>query len=351
MIHFNNPKRILVFLKDPNKKNLFVIFKEVFILLLSKKELPLYYFKHLYKKDVTNIKDYLSTGEGARIHTDRNLHKFEHTSIMNNKLNFALFCEKNSLPIPALWGYNLNRSYFLNGKLHTIENKAQLIEYFNEVFESMEERSLFVKPLAEFGGKGCFKLSKENLREQVEQNSDSLLSNGHIFSEVVEQHPAINEIHSNSLNTLRIITYINDNGLVEIVTAFMRFGIGRSVVDNTTSGGLFAGINTKEGKLEDYGYQTMKFGSEKLSHHPESNYKLGGFKIPYFKEACELVISTVDYIPECWIGWDIAITPEGPIIIEANDTPGLHGPDVANSGLLKNIHVKKLVERLNTNNC
>ena len=345
-MHFNNPQRIRVFLKDRDKKGVLLIIKEVLMLLFVKKEVPMYYFKHLYKKEITNVFDYLGTAEAARIQRDKGLHKYEHTSIMNNKLNFALYCQNFSLPTPTLLGHNLLKSYFLNGELRTIENKDQLVQYFENLLDASGEDDLFVKPLADYGGKGCLKLSKKKLSRQIDSNMESLLANGHIFSKVVQQHPEIDKIHSKSLNTLRIITYITDENTTEVVSTFMRFGIGESIVDNGSSGGLYVGIGTQKGQLKDYGYKTMTFGGDKVTHHPNSNFRFGGFKIPYFKEACELAVSAVDYFPDRWIGWDIAITPDGPIIIEANDCPDLHMSDVASEGLLKNRHIKNLVEKL-----
>ena len=90
-----------------------------------------------------------------------------------------------------------------------------------------------------------------------------------------------------------------------------------------------------------------EFGGKEFTHHPDSKFNLGGFKIPFFKEACMLAISTVEYIPDRWIGWDIAITPGGPIIIEANDCPSIFVSDITSGGLLKNQQVKKLVDRIN----
>ena len=317
------------------------------MLLFVKKEVPMYYFKHLYKKEITNVFDYLGTAEAARIQRDKGLHKYEHTSIMNNKLNFALYCQNFSLPTPTLLGHNLLKSYFLNGELRTIENKDQLVQYFENLLDASGEDDLFVKPLADYGGKGCLKLSKKKLSRQIDSNMESLLANGHIFSKVVQQHPEIDKIHSKSLNTLRIITYITDENTTEVVSAFMRFGIGESIVDNGSSGGFAIGINLDSGELEGKGFNHLEFGGEDFTNHPNSNFKLGGFKIPYFKEACELAVSAVDYFPDRWIGWDIAITPNGPMIIEANDCPSLFVSDIAYGGLLKNPHIKNLVQKLN----
>lgn len=59
-----------------------------------------------------------------------------------------------------------------------------------------------------------------------------------------------------------------------------------------------------------------------------------------------MVIEFNEYIPNQVIGWDIAITPDGLTIIEANHNPSLFLSDTANEGLLKNPDFKKLVDEV-----
>ena len=58
--------------------------------------------------------------------------------------------------------------------------------------------------------------------------------------------------------------------------------------------------------------------------HPITNKKIVGYKIPYFKEACDLVCEAAKEIKEVkYIGWDVAIGEKGPMIIEGNSFPGV----------------------------
>ena len=68
--------------------------------------------------------------------------------------------------------------------------------------------------------------------------------------------------------------------------------------------------------------------------------------MPYFKEACEEVLKGIKVIPDRFIGWDVAITPIGPIIVEANSGPHLLSVEIGCGGLLQNQHIKKLLEEL-----
>ena len=59
--------------------------------------------------------------------------------------------------------------------------------------------------------------------------------------------------------------------------------------------------------------------------HPISGEKIVGFKVPMFKEAVELVKECSKIVPEiAYVGWDVAISEEGPVIVEGNCFPGVY---------------------------
>ena len=126
----------------------------------------------------------------------------------------------------------------------------------------------------------------------------------------------------------------------------MRFGVGNSPVDNASSGGFFVGINLNDGTLKSSGLFMLEYGGGKIHEHPNSGFKFEGFKIPYFKEACKEVVNAVKIIPDRFIGWDVAIAQNGPMIVEANWDPHIFLSDYAYGGLLKNQHIKNLIEEL-----
>ena len=341
-MHFKNPERIKVFLKDPNKKNPLKIGKEIIVLWATKKELPLYYFKHLYKKEIENYRDYLGTREAARIHDSEKLHKPQYVSILGNKLNFALYCEKNRLDTPRLVGHNFGPTFFLEGKTKKVADKKALIKYYETIFGTANLEAIFFRPIGLYGGEGCFKLDRENMGKQLKAEYDNLMSGDYTHTAPIRQHPAIDKIHPHSINTLRILTFLNGDS-VNVVSSFMRIGVGDSVVDNASSGGLFIGIYQEKGTLKRKGYRDLKFGGDELTRHPDSGFEFQNFKIPFFKSALELAIKAATHIADIIIGWDIAITTTGPTIIEGNERPDLFMSDVAYGGLLKNSRMKKIM--------
>ncbi len=346
MRNFTDISRIRVFIKDRNKKSFLKIIREIFILLITKKEIPFYYFKFLYRKDVKNYLDYLSTKEVVAIGSSQTLHKPEYKSLFNNKLIFALFCEKASINSPKLISHNFGSRFCFNNENEKITTKEALVLFFEKVFTSLDTEAIFFRPPSEYGGKGCFKITKEALISEINDRYETIINGRFVHTEIINQHEEINKIHSKSVNTIRIISLITSEGDIELICSFMRFGVGNSPVDNASSGGFFVGVNLDDGTLKPSGLYMLEYGGGDIYEHPDSGFKFEGFKIPYFEEACKEVINAVKVIPDRFIGWDIAITQNGPLIVEANWDPHIFLSDYAYGGLLKNEHIKKLVSDL-----
>ena len=349
MKYLSNLSRVKVFLRDPDKKSLLKIIKEFTVLAFHKKEIPFYYFKFLYKTQVTNYLDYIGLKEQQLITTDIRLHNPEYNSLINHKLFFGLFHEKSELNIPKQIGYNFASVFFFNNKTIHIKSKAELIGFFETVFNTTNIDGLFFRPPSDYGGRGCFKITKDKLTEAVNDKYEIFMRDTLVHTEVIKQHEAINSINKNSINTLRMVTLVAADNTVEIVSALMRFGVGNSVIDNASSGGFFVGINIEKGTLKDSGHFLQEHSGRDVYEHPDSGVKFKDFKVPFFKEACDIVLKGVTIIPVRLIGWDVAITENGPVIIESNSRIHIPVSDMAYGGLLQNEHVRKVFKELKTN--
>ena len=57
--------------------------------------------------------------------------------------------------------------------------------------------------------------------------------------------------------------------------------------------------------------------------HPITGANLIGIKLPFWLETKKMLESAAKEVPQVkYVGWNVAITPFGPIIIEGNTTPG-----------------------------
>lgn len=166
----------------------------------------------------------------------------------------------------------------------------------------------------------------------------SFLQSPYIIQTLVEQHPTLNKIYDKSINTLRILTiYKKKEKGIEHIAAEIRFGANGSVVDNLSAGGIAVGINLQTGKLSEYGI-CKRGGSRRTSLHPDTKETFKDIQIPYFQEALRLTKELHARLNQIQIiGWDLAITDNGPIFIEGNENPEISGLQTVNGGLAKKI--------------
>jgi hypothetical protein len=342
-LNFNQIKLIL---KDQSpKKNFFKIASEIIALSFQKQEPALYYGgKYLYRKDIGNVRDYLSQGEFYALSFSKKLHNFETSSLLRNKLSFALFCETNNLNVPKVISYNLGTSFLFDGKRYPASTDQEINSFFELVFERSGKEKLFLKEIGSQGGKGCYLIDKSTYSKKLSELQ--LSKKSFIHQEFIQQHPAINEIYPSSINTIRFITHLDGAGEPHIISAFMRFGRGGKVMDNAKSGGMYVAINMETGKLNEKANQSMGAGGGVFTKHPDTGHIFKDFSIPFFKEACAMALEMVLFIPDRFTGWDIAITPTGPTVIEGNENPGMQTADIAYGGLLKHPLVKSIMKEI-----
>lgn len=156
-----------------------------------------------------------------------------------------------------------------------------------------------------------------------------------IIEAFIEQHDVICEIYPHVVNTIRIHTMRTKDGIKIVLTPefYIPSGGEKDTVHSKKDRyNLF--IDIKSGKLWDKAFRIDALGltSYGETSHCDTGTVFGDITIPYWEKVKEMVIDGASYIPELsYIGWDVAITPEGPVIIEGN----------AISGLLSSYQVKK----------
>lgn len=339
----SNLKYLKVLLNDKNKKSYAKIIYEAIKFGFIKREIPRSYFmKFLFKKEIKNPYDYLSSKEIDRITQSKKLHQFQYSSLLQNKLAFANLLERTNIRVPKTISYNFKHSFFINQSCVNVCSHKELLKTFRELIAESNSNSLFIKTISTFGGGGCFLLTLNNLEDQVKKHGDFILKNDLIHQEVVKQHEDINKIYKHSLNTIRINSYIDLKNKVHIISAFQRFGAAGSIIDNASKGGFYVFIDLENGTLHEKSQQLMRYKGTQLLSHPDTGFVFKDFKIPFYKEACDLVNQASIYIPEKLVGWDIAITDSGPILIEGNHDVSINTMDLACGGLLSHPMSKEI---------
>lgn len=254
------------------------------------------------------------------------------TCILRDKILFNIFANGIGISTPK------NVLYVANGKLYDFQSKQEVM--VNQLAQ-YSENALFCKLVDGECGKGVFKLEYDNGKfyiDGVEFSADEvyrrLTSGRYLAQEVICQHPLMVSLHPQSVNSMRIVTVKSvKDGVIRVWPSILRMGTGNSVVDNTSQGGVYAGVDFDAGKMKKWGFYKPQFGL-KTDHHPDSGIVFNEFVIPFLKEVQEQAIYFHSMLPEMQsVGWDIAIGENGPVFIEGNDNWEINGPQICNGGL------------------
>lgn len=192
-------------------------------------------------------------------------------------------------------------------------------ENYHEFLDYLHSHSVFMaKPYDGLGGKGVEKVYTKDIADP--KAYFDLCSENRIFLEdLVIQHEEMNRLCPASVNTMRIMTF-HDHGSSRILWVGLRVGNGVNAVDNFHANGMVCRVDMETGRLTG---NAIDKDNNEFSHHPITGLTFDGFQIPCFREARELVLqAALESDKILVVGWDVAISDKGPVIIEGNRRPG-----------------------------
>jgi hypothetical protein len=212
---------------------------------------------------------------------------------------------------------------------------ALLCEAAVSAINDIAVSKLFIKPVAGKGGVGILIAKKSDGTFKIKNVKFDLdylkgLNGDYIVEAQVLQSDYLNEIYPHSVNTLRAVTQRNSDGVVSLIAVILRMGIDGSEVDNSHLGGLLIGVDLLTGKVVR-DYASYEYGPERYYQHPDTGYDFSNLRISNWSEISATIIKNAEgMILHNLIGWDIALTDQGPIVIEANT---MFGMDCLQSGV------------------
>ncbi len=255
----------------------------------------------------------------------------EDRRVAGNKLLFYQHCVKIGLPVIPVLCVISNEDYWHVdcAKIVTsVEEWQRLVPIL--------PNELFIKPILGSSGIGSFAVFKEgsnfrfaNWNGSIEDIFDYLLvrikpGRGFVVQPRMKTHPALSGIVSpQGLSTIRIAT-LRRNGKSQIIMACFKLIRGDNMHDNFSKGmsnNLIAPINIETGELKPAWGSLMSDWPKMVQwiFHPDSGKKIEGFILPHWHEIAELALHAQESLPLLHtIGWDIALSDEGILIVEAN---------------------------------
>lgn len=268
-------------------------------------------FKSIFKYNIS-ILEYFQFRFFEKNKLDRNQwagtgYMFEFQLKMNPKNKRNILDDKTKF-------YKKYKKFFLHevADLKDLKNKPELVlKLINNpsgklVFKVADGKcgvAVEIKKAKEFNTTSLIKFMVDNKFDLVE--------------EFIIQHPKLNELSPSAVNTVRVITQLNQNNEVIILGCRQRISVNSSV-DNMAAGNLAAPIDEHTGVIFDSAVYSDITKTE-LVKHPVSGVMIVGFEVPFWKETIEMAKAAAQLHPQNRsIGWDIVITENGPGLIEGN---------------------------------
>lgn len=231
--------------------------------------------------------------------------------------------------------------------------------------ERLPDTDLFLKPVRGRGGTGAAVwYARGPARYQSPQGeviSDTELINrlqatrlGYLVQRRVVGHASIVDLSLGALPTVRMLTILDEEGEPEATHAVFRMPLGKDiVVDNFHAGGIAASVDMQTGILGSATDIGLRPDCGWCDFHPATWTRIRGRSLPFWAEVVSVAKAAHRaFAGRVFIGWDIAITDDGPVLIEGNAAPDVdliqrpHEAPLGNSrfGVLLDFHL----ERANT---
>jgi hypothetical protein len=240
-------------------------------------------------------------------------------TVVKDKIAFARRCHSEGLPSPA------TLVYAKAGEFHADSPPESVLA----------DRDIMIKPAQGKGGRGIERwdaIGKDHHRDPsgLELSTAELVSRIRDLSRdtpILVQprlgnHPDIADLGGEVLVTARIMTGHSEVGASEVLSAVFRVAVDNETVDNFHQGGLAAAVDLETGRLGPA--IGIDVRSEWHDVNPRNGAAIAGRVLPDWAAALELVQKAHGAMGELvFLVWDVAFTPDGPVLVEAN-----HDPDV-----------------------
>jgi hypothetical protein len=202
--------------------------------------------------------------------------------------------------------------------------------------EGLPPHDLFIKPAKGKGGRGCEKwLYRDGTYEGPagQRFSDAELRahilalvakrGRYLIQECLRNHPDLMRF-GGGLTSLRITSCKDESGGFEVTNAVLKMSLAAgSSVDNFHQGGAVCRVDVSTGEAGPAWDNWIKRPCVLHHAHPGTGAAIAGMLLPCWPETVAMVAKAASLFPDrIMVGFDVAITDRGPVIIEGNVQQG-----------------------------
>ena len=202
------------------------------------------------------------------------------------------------------------------------DDELNLLTHEQAVARCHGEGRVLAKPSVGSGGGANIRFyDREALTDGDIEDIFRLYGRNFILQEKMAQHEVLAAMNPNSLNTIRITTFLFQNK-VHVLSSLLRVGGGANEVDNVSQGGYQCTIRP-DGKLDDYAITKLSGRWENVTE-TAGGIRFADVTIPNYERIVDTVCAAAAKMSHFKIvGWDIAVSPDGePVLVEYNVIPG-----------------------------
>jgi len=255
------------------------------------------------------------------------------TNFTNSKLKTKFFLSARQIRVPRLHGIirshkDLNRFDFASLPAKTVlkPNKGSQGKGIIP-FQSKSNGSLISVSNKSYDTDAIKKHTIDILDGRY---SMGFLPDTAFFEEKIDTHPELTKLAPIGLPDIRIIMY-KGYPVLSMMRMPNKESGGKA---NLNAGAWGLGLDLVSGKVKTCYQNGTLFKSDLVDN----------FKVPYYIEALEMAVRIADITKISFFGCDIAISKNGPVLIELNSKPGLKIQFVNNIGLKKRL---EMIDELN----
>jgi len=260
------------------------------------------------------------------LHGLQNAINSPNAAMCRDKLVFHTYCAYHGLPVTQLLGVVSSRgSRTRSGK--PIVSEQDWVEFIQSRLPS----TFIAKPRT--GNKGrdvlLMGVGTDPAPSKFQSLTRALQDLGqyedYLLEARIDMHPEIVRLTgSSAASCIRVVTVIDESGIPKILGAYHRLIVGNSLTDNLgefRSGNILGSPDLETGVFKSaWMANADKVGLRPQLKHPTTNVDIVGFQIPLWSAVRNAVCSAATaFLPIRTIGWDVAISPDGPILVEANE--------------------------------
>ena len=184
-----------------------------------------------------------------------------------------------------------------------------------------DKGKVVLKPNCKGQGKGVRVLStatEEEFSAALEQIGK--VENG-IVDEYIVQHPDIARLNPDAVSIVRFYSVTGPEASYLFAPVFT--AATNKDISNGCQDALTAMIDIRTGQVISDAVDQNNISDYPV--HPVTGVPFKGLKLPFWQETIDMMRKAVPLADKISnIGWDVAITEEGPLIIEANTIPGFN---------------------------